>query len=140
MSDKKQLPRAGFQLRKKPQQQDDTLIKLYEESELKKKGKAPSAKQASKPKEKDDLSKNNEDVIEKATRKDTKLLAKEEERNAKKLAKAEAKNAKKASKKAKNLEIKPKNKKSRKTLIIFLVILFSCLSNHNVSYCNKNNP
>ena len=42
MSDKKQLPRAGFQLRKKPQQQDDTLIKLYEESELKKKGKAPS--------------------------------------------------------------------------------------------------
>ena len=37
MSDKKQLPRAGFQLRKKPQQQDDTLIKLYEESELKKK-------------------------------------------------------------------------------------------------------
>lgn len=128
MSDKKQLPRAGFQLRKKPQQQDDTLIKLYEESELKKKGKAPSAKQASKPKEKDDLSKNNEDVIEKATRKDTKLLAKEEERNAKKLAKAEAKNAKKASKKAKNLEIKPKNKKSRKTLIIFLVILFILVS------------
>ena len=82
-------------LRLRSATQSRHLIKLYEESELKKKGKAPSAKKASKPKEKDDLSKNNEDVIEKATRKDTKLLAKEEERNAKKLAKAEAKNAKK---------------------------------------------
>ena len=63
MSDKKQLPRAGFQLRKKPQQQDDTLIKLYEESELKKSAKTSSAKQTPKPEEKDDLSKNNEDEL-----------------------------------------------------------------------------
>lgn len=124
MSDKKQLPRAGFQLRKKPQQQDDTLIKLYKESELAKKGGAPSAK----PKEaiKDELSKNDEDVVEKASRKDSKLLAKEREKNAKKLAKIEAKNAKKASKKvkkAKSLEIRQKEKKSHKSLVIFLVIL-----------------
>lgn len=131
MSDKKQLPRAGFQLRKKPQQQDDTLIKLYEESELKKSAKTSSAKQTPKPEEKDDLSKNNEDVIKKASHKDAKLLAKEEERNAKKLAKIEAKNAKKASrkpKKTKNLEIKPKTKKNHKTLIIFLVVLFVLVS------------
>ena len=131
MSDKKQLPRAGFQLRKKPQQQDDTLIKLYEESEPKKSAKTSSAKQTPKPEEKDDLSKNNEDVIKKASHKDAKLLAKEEERNAKKLAKIEAKNAKKASrkpKKTKNLEIKPKTKKNHKTLIIFLVVLFVLVS------------
>ena len=111
MNNKKQLPRAGFQLRKKPQQQDDTLIKLYEESELAKKGETTSAK--SREDLKDELSKNDEDVVEKASHKDSKLLAKEEEKNAKKLAKIEAKNAKKAgkkAKKAKNLEIKPKVK------------------------------
>lgn len=120
MNNKKQLPRAGFQLRKKPQQQDDTLIKLYKESELTKKDETTSAK--SKEELKDELSKNNEDVVEKASRKDSKLLAKEKEKNAKKLAKIEAKNAKKA-KKAKNLEIKPKAKKSHKGLAIFLVLL-----------------
>jgi hypothetical protein len=130
MSDKKQLPRAGFQLRKKPQQQDDTLIKLYEESELAKSGKTTSAKQTPEtkenPKSKDDLSRNDRDVVERASRKDSKLLAKEKEKNAKKLAKLEAKNAKKASrshKKAKNLEIKPKEKKSKKGLVVFLVFL-----------------
>ena len=120
MNNKKQLPRAGFQLRKKPQQQDDTLIKLYKESELTKKDETTSAK--SKEELKDELSKNNEDVVEKASRKDSKLLAKEKEKNAKKLAKIEAKNAKKA-KKAKNLEINPKAKKSHKGLAIFLVLL-----------------
>ena len=124
MNNKKQLPRAGFQLRKKPQQQDDTLIKLYEESELAKKGETTSAK--SREDLKDELSKNDEDVVEKASHKDSKLLAKEEEKNAKKLAKIEAKNAKKAgkkAKKAKNLEIKPKVKKSHKGLKAFLVLL-----------------
>ncbi len=124
MNNKKQLPRAGFQLRKKPQQQDDTLIKLYKESELTKKDETTSAK--SKEELKDELSKNNEDVVEKASRKDSKLLAKEKEKNAKKLAKIEAKNAKKANKKAKkakDLEIKPKAKKSHKGLAIFLVLL-----------------
>lgn len=120
MNNKKQLPHAGFQLRKKPQQQDDTLIKLYKESELTKKDETTSAK--SKEELKDELSKNNEDVVEKASRKDSKLLAKEKEKNAKKLAKIEAKNAKKA-KKAKNLEIKPKAKKSHKGLAVFLVLL-----------------
>lgn len=124
MNNKKQLPRAGFQLRKKPQQQDDTLIKLYKESELAKKGKTTSAK--SREDLKDELSKNDEDIVEKASRKDSKLLAKEEEKNAKKLAKIEAKNTKKASKKtkkAKNLEIKPKEEKSHKGPKAFLVLL-----------------
>ena len=124
MNNKKQLPRAGFQLRKKPQQQDDTLINLYKESELAKKGETTSAK--SKEELKDELSKNDEDVIKEASHKDSKLLAKEEEKNAKKLAKLETKKAKKAgrkTKKTKNLETKPKAKKSHKGLIAFLIIL-----------------
>lgn len=135
MNNKKQLPRAGFQLRKKPQQQDDTLIKLYKESELAKKNDTTSAK--SKEELKDELSKNDEDVIKKASRKDSKLLAKEEEKNAKKLAKIEAKNAKKAgkrAKRAKNLEIKPKAKKSHKGLVVFLVLLLILAGAGAVAY------
>ena len=75
MSDKKPLPRAGFQLRKKPQQQDDTLIKLYKESELAKRD--HSDQKLDNEKIKDDLSHNDEDVIKKASHKDSKLLAKE---------------------------------------------------------------
>ena len=124
MNNKKQLPRAGFQLRKEPQQQDDTLINLYKESELAKQGTTTSAKPAEELK--DELSKNNEDVVEKASRKDSKLLAKEQEKNTKKLAKIEAKNAKKAAKshkKAKKPEKRPKDKKSKKGLIVFLILL-----------------
>ncbi len=121
MSDKKPLPRAGFQLRKKPQQQDDTLIKLYEESELAKRDKKPEDK-----KPKDDLSRNDEDVIKKASRKDSKLLAKEEEKNAKKLAKAEAKLAKKAAKAPKKAKApkseKPKSKKALVSIVIILLL------------------
>ena len=130
MSDKKQLPRAGFQLRKKPQQQDDTLIKLYKESELAKRGNTTtSAKETPTKVEKDDLSHNDEDVIEKASRKDSKLLAKEKEKNAKKLAKIEAKNAKKASKSQKKSwkEKKEKSPKNKKKLVIFLVVIFVLL-------------
>jgi hypothetical protein len=120
MSDKKPLPRAGFQLRKKPQKQDDTLIKLYKESELAKGENSATPEKATK----DDLSRNDEDVIKKASRKDSKLLAKEAEKNAKKLAKIEAKNAKKAAKSPKRPKTeKPhKSKKALVSIVIFLII------------------
>lgn len=124
MSDKKPLPRAGFQLRKKPQQQDDTLIKLYKESELAKRDQ--SNQKLDNEKVKDDLSHNDEDVIKKASHKDSKLLAKEKEQNAKKLAKAEAKLAKKTAKspkKAKDPQFeKPKNKKALVSIVVILLL------------------
>ena len=58
MEHKTKPPKAGFQIKKKPVQ-DDTLIKLYEESELSKAGTKTTDAPKEKPVEDDDLSRNN---------------------------------------------------------------------------------
>ena len=98
MEHKTKPPKAGFQLKKKPTPQDDTLIKLYEQSELAKAGaKAPDAKKEE-PIEGDDLSRNDEDIIQEASKKDQKRLAKQAEKDSKRREKIARKDSKKAKK------------------------------------------
>lgn len=83
MDRKKKLPMAGFQIKKKAakEEQDDTLIKLYEQSELSKKDATPEKKpQAKATVELDD------EEDEKTSKEDLKAAKKEEK--AKKKAKA----------------------------------------------------
>ena len=107
MEHKTKPPKAGFQIKKKPVQ-DDTLIKLYEESELSKAGTKTTDAPKEKPAEDDDLSRNNEDVIQEASKKDKKRLEKQAQKDAKKREKYTQKDHKKAQKAKKSGDSKIK--------------------------------
>ena len=98
MEHKTKPPRAGFQIKKKPVQ-DDTLIKLYEESELAKAGsKTSNVSKNDTAKESSDLSHNDEDVVQEASKKDQKRLDKQAQKDAKRREKSTQKDYKKAKK------------------------------------------